>query len=101
MIRSSSSAALWPPLVVLAVVVLLPVGRASELPVAIGAIAAIVLLALRRIDRRDNAIRLPLILFACYALPALISGAAPVAPARTWSTVGSIVRFLPFAMFAV
>ena len=101
MIRSSSSAALWPPLVVLAVVVLLPVGRASELPLAIGAIAAIVLLALRRIDRRDNAIRLPLILFACYALPALISGAAPVAPARTWSTVGSIVRFLPFAVFAV
>ena len=101
MIRSSSSAALWPALVVLAVVVLLPVGRASELPVAIGAIAAIVLFAQRRSDLRSDAIRLPMILFACYALPALISGAAPVAPARTWSTVASIVRFLPFAVFAV
>lgn len=98
---SSSSAALWPPLVVLAVVVLLPVGRASELPIAIGAIAAIVLFAQRRIDWRDDAIRLPLMLFACYALPTLISGAAPVAPARTWSTVASIVRFLPFAVFVV
>ncbi|HET7923947.1 MAG TPA: O-antigen ligase [Rhodanobacteraceae bacterium] len=101
MIRSPSSTALWPPLVVLAVVVLLPVGRASELPIAIGALAAIVLFAQRRIDWRDEAIRLPLILFACYALPALISGASPVAPARTWSTVASIVRFLPFAVFAV
>jgi len=98
--RYSSSVALWPALVVLAVVVLLPVGRTSELPIAIGALAAIVLLAQRRIDRGDAAIRLPLILFACYALPALISGAAPVAPARTWSTVASILRFLPFAVFA-
>ena len=98
--RYSSGVALWPTLVVLAVVVLLPVGRTSELPIAIGALAAIVLLAQRRIDRGDAAIRLPLILFACYALPALISGAAPVAPARTWSTVASILRFLPFAVFA-
>ncbi len=102
MIRSPPSrAALWPPLVVLAVVVLLPVGRASELPLAIGALAAIVLLAQGRIDRRDAAFRLPLILFACYALPALVSAVAPIAPARTWSTVASIVRFVPFAVFTV
>jgi O-antigen ligase len=98
---SSSRTALWPPLVVLAVVVLLPVGRGSEVPIAIGALAAIVLFAQRRIAWRDEAIRLPLVLFACYAMPALISGAAPVAPARTWSTVASIVRFLPFAVFAI
>ena len=102
MIRSPPSrAALWPPLVVLAVVVLLPVGRASELPLAIGVLAAIVLLAQGRIDRRDAALRLPLILFACYALPALVSAVAPIAPARTWSTVASIVRFVPFAVFTV
>jgi O-antigen ligase len=102
LIRStSSSAALWPPLIVLAALVLLPVGRTSELPIAIGAIATIVLLVQRRIDVRAEAIRLPLILFACYALPALISSAMPIAPARTWSTVGSIVRFVPFAVFAV
>jgi O-antigen ligase len=97
---SSSRVALWPPLVVLAAIALLPVGRASELPIAIGALAAIVLIAQRRIDVRDPALRLPLALFACYALPALISGALPVAPARTWSTIASILRFLPFAMFA-
>jgi O-antigen ligase len=102
LIRSpSSSAALWPPLVALLALVLLPLGRASELPIAIGAIAAIVLLAQRRIDARADEFRLPLILFACYALPALISGASAVAPARTWSTIGSIARFLPFALFAI
>lgn len=97
---ASPGAAPWPLLIVLAVAVLLPVGRSSELPVAIGALAAIVLLAQRRIDWRAQASRLPLILFACYALPALISCATAVAPARAWSTVASIVRFLPFAMFA-
>ncbi|HKE47317.1 MAG TPA: O-antigen ligase family protein [Rhodanobacteraceae bacterium] len=95
-------AAVWPLVVVLATIVLLPVGRGAELPVAIGAVAAIVLIATGRIDwRHDAAIRLVALLFACYWIPALISGIAPVAPARTWSTVGSTLRFLPFAVFAV
>lgn len=94
-----SRAALWPPLVVLAVLVLLPVGRGAEVPVAIGAIAAVVLLLQRRIDWRSDAIRLVAILFACYFVPALISGAAAVEPAKTWSTVAWILRFLPFAVF--
>ena len=85
----------------LAVVVLLPVGRASEAPIAIGALAALVLLARGRIDWRDEAIRLAAVLFACYWMPALLSAIAPVAPARTWSTVGSTLRFLPFAVFVV
>jgi O-antigen ligase len=101
-IALSSSRVLWPLLVVLAVIVLLPVGRAAELPVVVGVVVALVLLARSRIDlRRDGAIRLVLALFACYWMPALISGVAPVASDKTWSTVASTLRFLPFAVFAV
>jgi O-antigen ligase len=98
----SSYAALWPLVVVLAVIVLLPVGRTSELPVALGAVLALVLSLRSRIDwRRDDAIRLVAILFACYWIPQLISAIAPVNPAKTWSTVASTLRLLPFAVFAV
>jgi O-antigen ligase len=97
----SSRAAVWPPLVVLAVIVLLPVGRASEVPIALGAIAGLILFARGRIDvRGDPAIRLAALLFACYWIPALISCVAPVDPARTWSTLAATLRFLPFAVFA-
>ena len=102
MIALSSSRVLWPLLVVLAVIVLLPVGRAAELPIAIGGIVALVLLARGRIDLRgDGAIRLVIVLFACYWLPALLSGLAPIASGKTWSTIASTLRFLPFAVFAV
>jgi len=95
-------AAMWPILIVLAVVVLLPVGRASEAPIAVGAVVALVWLVRGRIDwRRDETIRLAAILFACYWIPALISGVAPIASERTWSTIGSTLRFLPFAVFAI
>jgi O-antigen ligase len=93
---------LWPLVVVLGVVVLLPVGRASEVPVAIGAVLAMALLLRSRIDwRHDESIRLVAILFACYWVPALISGIAPVNPSKTWSTIAATLRFLPFAVFAV
>jgi O-antigen ligase len=93
---------MWPLLIVLAVVVLLPIGRASELPIAIGAIAGAVLLARERVDlRRDPSLRLVAALFLCYWLPALVSGFAPVAPSRTWTTIASTLRFLPFAIFAI
>ena len=101
MIPASSRAALWPLVIVLAVIVLLPVGRGSELPVAIGAIAALVLGARGFIDVRDTAMRLVVILFACYWVPALVSGIAAVEPGKTWSTVASLPRFLPFAVFVV
>ena len=86
----------------LATIVLLPVGRASELSVAIGSVAAIVLLVRGRIDwRHGAAIRLVGLLFACYWIPALISGFAAVEPAKTGSTIGAALRFLPFAVFSV
>ena len=93
--------AIWPALLVLAVLVLLPVGRSSEAPLACGAMVALVLLARRRINLHSDAARLVLILFACYWLPALVSGFAAIEPRKAWSTVAVIVRFLPFALFAL
>ncbi|MDR2011807.1 MAG: O-antigen ligase family protein [Rhodanobacter sp.] len=85
----------------LAVIVLLPLGRGSEAAVAVGAVAGIVLIARRRIDLRAPAARRVLVLFACYWMAALLSAVAAVEPARTWSTVADTLRFLPFALFTV
>jgi O-antigen ligase len=97
---SSMRAGIGPLVVVLGVVVLLPVGRVAELPIAIGAAGGLMLLALRRVDTGNSGFRLALALFACYWLPALISGLWPVAPERTWTTIATTLRFLPFAVFA-
>ena len=94
-------AAVWPALLVFSVLVLLPLGRSSELPLAIGALAGLALLARRRIDLRDPAVRLAGAVFACYWLPAFLSGFAAVEPGKTWSTVATTLRFLPFALFAI
>lgn len=88
--------------IVLAVVALLPVGRMAELPIAVGALCAIVLIARQRIMLRgDEAIGLATVLFACYWLPVVLSAFAAVAPAKTWMTAATTLRFLPFACFAV
>lgn len=97
----STFATLWPALLVLAVLVLLPLGRSSEAPLAIGALVGLVLLARRRIDLRDPAMRLAAALFACYWLAAFLSGFGAVEPDKTWSTVATTLRFLPFALFAI
>ncbi|HEV7492018.1 MAG TPA: O-antigen ligase family protein [Rhodanobacteraceae bacterium] len=97
----SSHAAVWPLVVVLAVLVLLPVGRTSEVAVAVGGVLALVLLSRGRIDwRHDGIVRLVAILFACYWIPELVSAIAPVNPAKTGATLASTLRFLPFAVFA-
>lgn len=96
---SAARAPIWPAVLVLAVLVLLPLGRSSELPVALAAIVALVLLARRRLRIDDGAVHLALTLFACYWLPALLSGIGAVEPAKTWSTVAATLRFLPFALF--
>ncbi len=93
-------ATVWPAVLVLAVVVLLPFGRSAEAPIAIGAIAALVLALRRRIDWCDDSVRLVLAVFACYWIALLVSGVGAVAPDKTWSTVGTTLRFLPFALFA-
>ncbi|MEO6689305.1 MAG: O-antigen ligase family protein [Dokdonella sp.] len=92
---------LWPVLLVLAVLVLLPLGRSSELPLACAAICALILLARGATTLRGDAMKLAAVLFACYWFPAALSGFAAIEPAKTWSTVATTLRFLPFALFAV
>lgn len=91
----------WPWLLVLSPLLLLPVGRSAELPVAVMALLALVLTLRGRMPWRDSAMRLGLALFACYWLPAAISAIDAVAPERSWITVASTLRFLPFVCFAV
>lgn len=92
--------ALLPVMLVWAVLALLPIGRVSELPLLAGAIWALVLLV--RQGRETLAlpgVRLALLLFACYWLPALLSAPDAVAPEKTWSQVGGQLRFGLFAVF--
>jgi O-antigen ligase len=87
-------------LVVLAVLVLLPIGRISELPLLIGGLLGIAWLLRRRFaPLADSRLRLILVLFACYWIPALLSGFTAVMPQKTWMTVFEVLRFLPFALF--
>lgn len=87
-------------LVVLAVLALLPIGRSAELPMLIGAVWGVVLLARGRIDwRTGGPAALTTIVFACYWIPVVLSGFNAVAPEKTWSTAAAILRFLPFALF--
>ncbi|TLY53685.1 MAG: O-antigen ligase family protein, partial [Gammaproteobacteria bacterium] len=89
-------------MLVVAVLVLLPVGRSAEAPLALGALAGLVLTWRSRDTLAANAgLRLAALLFACYWLPALISAPDSVASSKSWSTVATLLRFLPFAAFAV
>ena len=91
---------LWPPWIVLGVLILLPLGRASEAPLVVGAFAGLILAWRQRaLLRADAGVRLAVILFACYWLAALISAPGAVAPEKSWSTVAALLRFLPFALF--
>ena len=92
---------MWPALLVLGVLVLLPVGvGAATVPLLLCVIGC-GLFFWR--DRHkwvpDGGLRLACVLFACYWLPALISAFDSIAPGKSWSTVGGLVRFLPFAIF--
>src|SRR3954466_11184475 len=92
---------LWPAVIVLAMLALLPVGNSAEVPMWVGAVAGLVLLRRHRTNlSRDRAVVLVAILFACYWLPTLIASPTAIAPARSWSTAGTLLRFLPFAAFA-
>ncbi|MGB0133912.1 O-antigen ligase family protein [Dokdonella sp.] len=87
-------------LVVLSVLVLLPIGRTSELGIVIGAVVGLVLLLRHRFSPlADPGLRLVLLLFAGYWLPILLSGFVSVVPQKTWMTALETLRFLPFALF--
>lgn len=91
----------WGALCVVAVLALLPVGRLSELPLAIGAVAGLVLLARGRLGEVRSGVVLALALFAAYWLAAVLSAVTAVRPDKTLSTAASLLRFAPFALFAV
>ncbi len=96
-IRRSALGAL---LIVLAVLVLLPIGRTSELPVMTAGLIGIGLLVRHRYAPiADPGLRLIVILFGCYWIPIALSGFAAVMPQRTWMTALEASRFLPFALF--
>ena len=92
----------WPALLLVGVLVLLPVGvGAATVPVALGAIAGVVLAWQQRRSMFANpGLRLAIVLFACYWVPALLSAFDSIAPGKSWSTVAGLLRFLPFAVFA-
>ena len=93
---------LWPALLVLSVLALLPVGQAFEAPLAIAAALGLIFAwRMRDALSEDPGVRLAIMLFACYWLAALISAPAAIAPDKTWSTVAASLRFLPFVLFAV
>ncbi|MEP6939282.1 MAG: O-antigen ligase family protein [Rudaea sp.] len=85
---------------VVGVIALLPVARSADAPLAIAAFVGVVLAwRLRRDLAANRGLRLALLLFACYWLPALISAPDSVSAAKSWSTVRDLLRFLPFAAF--
>lgn len=81
-----------------AMLVLLPVARTAEAPLALIALIGLWLAVRGRLSWDDPGLRLACGLFAAYAGAALVSTFAAVAPAKTWSTVASTLRFLPFAV---
>ena len=92
---------LWPALLVLSVLALLPIGIGSELPLVIAGVAGLVVCCRARAHlRTDPGVRLAAAVFACYWLAALVSVPLAIAPQKTWSTVAGLLRFLPFALFA-
>ena len=93
--------AFWCALVMLLALALLPLARSAEAALGVGALGGLVLLWRERASLRSSAgLRLALVLFGCYWLAALCSAPAAVAAQKSWSTVGVLLRFLPFAAFA-
>ncbi|HET7064154.1 MAG TPA: O-antigen ligase family protein [Rudaea sp.] len=93
---------LWPALLVLSVLALLPLGQAFEAPLVIAAgIGLFFAWRMRDTLSADPGVRLATVLFAAYWLAALISAPDAIAPGKTWSTVAVLLRFLPYVLFAV
>lgn len=92
-----TDAAVW---LLLAVPALLPFGGAAELPLLLGALLGLIAALRGRIDLRAPSTRLALLMFAAYWLPELLSAYDAVAPRKSWTEVGTDLRFLPFLLFA-
>jgi len=89
-----------PLLPIVAVIFLLPFGRASELAVLVCMLgAAIFFVRAPRAWHDHNGVKLFLILWACYFASALISASDAVAPGKSWSTVAAFLRFAPLGFY--
>ncbi|MBK8283897.1 MAG: O-antigen ligase family protein [Ahniella sp.] len=91
----------WRIALLLSVLALLPFGRASELPVLLGALIGLADLWRQRATLRDDPIfRLILLCFLAYWVPELVSALDSVAPSKSWSEVALDLRYAPFFWFA-
>ncbi|MEO7149322.1 MAG: O-antigen ligase family protein [Rhodanobacteraceae bacterium] len=89
-----------PLLPIVAVIFLLPFGRASEFAVLVCILGTAIFLARAPRAWRDHAgVKLLLILWACYFAAALISAFDAVNPGKSWSTVAAFLRFAPFGFY--
>lgn len=91
----------WRSAVLLGVLLLLPLGRLSELPILIGAIAGVTALLRGRIDLRQPVPQLALVIFLGYWLPELLSAPDAIDARRAWVEVAADLRFLFFLLFAI
>src|SRR5262249_39029842 len=99
---AAPDAAFWPALLMLSALALLPLGRSAEAAIDLAALGGVIFAWRARAALRTYAgVRLAALLFACYWLPALVSAPGAVAPQKSWETVATLLRFLPFALFAV
>lgn len=90
-----------PVLLLLAIPALLPLGRISELPLLIAAIAGVVCV-LRDPDlRRQPGFLLGSLLFLGYWLPQLVAAPDALDTVRNWREVLVDLRFLPLLWFAL
>lgn len=89
-------------LVLLAVLVLMPVGRMAEMPLLMAALIGVWLLVRdARNLAADPRVRLAAGLFLAYWLPQCLSAFGAVDPGKAWTEVIADLRFLPFAVFAI
>lgn len=88
-------------LCVWSVLLLLPFGRASELPILIAAIIGTVRAVRTGSGWRDPRHRLATLAFVAYWLPECLSAFDSLAPAKSWTEVATDLRYLPFAWFVV
>jgi len=86
--------------ILLAILALLPIGRASELPLLIASVWGIVdLIRNRRTVLQDSAFMPMAVVFLAYWLPELMSAIDSAAPAKSWMEVALDVRYAPFFWF--
>lgn len=100
-LRTQLAIALRSPLLpIVAVIFLLPFGRASEFAVLVCMLGATIFFARApRAWRDHDGVKLFLILWACYFAAALISAFDAVNLSKSWSTVAAFLRFAPFGFY--